>query len=146
MTEKSDQSQWDLEQFDTDSVDEYLSRNQPEGVELSFTDLVVHLGKGEGKQAAEKIGAAVRQALVSQVGTGSRMLGQVVLLGVLGAVFSGFAGIFPSGQLSETGFFVTYLTLFTCLSASFFQSIQIASGVLNHLLEFMKALPAFFYP
>ena len=50
--EKSDQSQWDLEQFDTDSVDEYLSRNQPEGVELSFTDLVVHLGKGEGKQAA----------------------------------------------------------------------------------------------
>ena len=57
--EKSDQSQWDLEQFDTDSVDEYLSRNQPEGVELSFTDLVVHLGKGEGKQAAEKIGAAV---------------------------------------------------------------------------------------
>lgn len=143
--EKSDQSQCDLEQFDTDSVDEYLSRNQPEGVELSFTDLVVHLGKGEGKQAAEKIGAAVRQALVSQVGTGSRMLGQVVLLGVLGAVFSGFAGIFPSGQLSETGFFVTYLTLFTCLSASFFQSIQIASGVLNHLLEFMKALlPSFF--
>ncbi|MFR1832189.1 MAG: stage III sporulation protein AE [Lachnospiraceae bacterium] len=137
--------QWDLEQFDVETVDEYLGQNQPEGMELSFQDLVVHIGKGEFKEAAKKIGTAVKDALVSRVGAGSRLLGQVVLLGLFGALFSGFSGIFSNGQISETGFFVTYLMLFTCLSAGFFQSIQIAEKVFRHLLDFMRALlPSFF--
>lgn len=137
--------QWDLEQFDVETVDEYLGQNQPEGMELSFQDLVVHIGKGEFKEAAKKIGTAVKDALVSRVGAGSRLLGQIVLLGLFGALFSGFSGIFSNGQISETGFFVTYLMLFTCLSAGFFQSIQIAEKVFRHLLDFMRALlPSFF--
>lgn len=137
--------QWDLEQFDVETVDEYLGQNQPEGMELSFQDLIIHIGKGEFKAAAEEIGTAVKDALVSRVGAGSRMLGQVVLLGLFGALFSGFSGIFSNGQISETGFFVTYLMLFTCLSAGFFQSIQIAEKVFGHLLDFMRALlPSFF--
>ncbi len=137
--------QWDLEQFDVETVDEYLGQNQPEGMELSFQDLVVHIGKGEFKEVAKKIGTAVKDALVSRVGAGSRLLGQVVLLGLFGALFSGFSGIFSNGQISETGFFVTYLMLFTCLSAGFFQSIQIAEKVFQHLLDFMRALlPSFF--
>lgn len=137
--------QWDLEQFDVETVDEYLGQNQPEGMELSFQDLVVHIGKGEFKEAAKKIGTAVKDALVSRVGAGSRLLGQVVLLGLFGALFSGFSGIFSNGQISETGFFVTYLMLFTCLSAGFFQSIQISEKVFRHLLDFMRALlPSFF--
>ena len=66
-------------------------------------------------------------------------------MGLFGALFSGFSGIFSNGQISETGFFVTYLMLFTCLSAGFFQSIQIAEKVFRHLLDFMRALlPSFF--
>ena len=135
----------DFSQLDLESVEEYLDGNQPEGIQISFQELATHLVKGEFYQAAEKIGSAVKTALISQVSQGSRMLGQVVMLGLFGAVFSGFSGIFSSGQISETGFFVTYLLLFTCLAAGFFQSIQIASGVLTHLMEFMKALlPSFF--
>lgn len=135
----------DFSQLDLESVEEYLGRNQPEGIRISFLDLMGHLVKGEFYEAAEAIGSAVKTALVSQVSEGGRLLGQVVLLGLFGALFSGFSGMFSSGQISETGFFITYLLLFACLAAGFFQSIQIASGVLTRLLEFMKALlPSFF--
>ena len=117
--------QWDLEQFDVETVDEYLGQNQPEGMELSFQDLVVHIGKGEFKEAAKRIGTAVKDALVSRVGAGSRLLGQVVLLGLFGALFSGFSGIFSNGQISETGFFVTYLMLFTACQLDFFRAFRL---------------------
>ena len=144
-SQKEDPAPLDFSQFNLDSIDEYLGQNQPEGIELSFTSLAASIARGQFGQAAEEIGQAVRKSLFSQVEAGGRLLGLVVLLGIVGALFSGFSGIFSSGQISETGFFVTYLLLFTCLAAGFFQSIQIASGVLEHLMEFMKALlPSFF--
>ena len=142
---KEDPASLDFSQFNMESIDEYLGKNQPEGIELSFTSLAASIAKGQFGQAAKEIGQAVRKALFSQVEEGGRLLGQVVLLGIVGALFSGFSGIISSSQISETGFFVTYLLLFTCLAAGFFQSIQIASGVLEHLMEFMRALlPSFF--
>ncbi len=72
-------------------------------------------------------------------------MGQIIILGIIGAVFSNFSNVFTGSQISETGFFVTYLLLFTYLAASFFTSITIAGSVVNQILGFMKALmPAYF--
>ena len=138
-------SEPEIEEFGLEEIEEYLGQNQPEGIRLSFTELAKDILAGDFKQAGIKVGTAVRDGLVSEVGQGSRLLIQVMLLGLVGAVFSGFSGVFSGSQISETGFFVTYLLLFTCLAAGFYQSLKIASDVLNHLLNFMKVLlPAFF--
>lgn len=138
-------SEPEIEEFGLEEIEEYLGQNQPEGIRLSFTELAKDILAGDFKQAGIKVGTAVRDGLVSEVGQGSRLLIQVMLLGLVGAVFSGFSGAFSGSQISETGFFVTYLLLFTCLAAGFYQSLKIASDVLNHLLNFMKVLlPAFF--
>ena len=135
----------DLEDFGLEEIEEYLGGNRPEGIELSFGQLVRDIIGGNFKEAAKQMGTAVKDALISNVSQGGKLLGQVVLLGLAGAVFSGFSGMFSQGQISETGFFVTYLLLFACLGAGFSQSVQIAAGVLEHLLNFMKVLlPAFF--
>lgn len=73
------------------------------------------------------------------------MLFQVAAIGLIGAVFSNVSSIFKGTQISDTGFFVTYLLLFTCLAASFAASLLVASEVLEKILEFMKLLmPAYF--
>ena len=70
---------------------------------------------------------------------------QVVMIGIVGAVFSNFSSIFRGSHISETGFFVTYLLLFTCLAASFFASLQIAAKVLEQIFSFLRVLmPAYF--
>ncbi|MCB7059919.1 stage III sporulation protein AE, partial [Eggerthella lenta] len=55
------------------------------------------------------------------------------------------SSVFKGGQISDTGFFVTYLLLFTCLAASFSASLQVAAQVMEQILEFMKLLMPAYY-
>ena len=73
------------------------------------------------------------------------MLFQVAAIGLIGAVFTNVSSVFKGGQISDTGFFVTYLLLFTCLAASFSASLQVAAQVMEQILEFMKLLMPAYY-
>lgn len=73
------------------------------------------------------------------------MVGQLLALGLLGAVFANFSEIFSGGQMAQTGFFITYLLAFAVLASSFFDSVAIAGQVLEKQILFMRALlPAYF--
>lgn len=72
-------------------------------------------------------------------------MGQILALGILGAVFTNFSDIFSGSQISDTGFYVTYLLLFTMLLAGISQSIQVAADTVEEILTFMKVLmPSYF--
>lgn len=112
---------------------------------FSFWDLMQELLKGNLTGILGQAGAGLRNTLLSEVEKGGQMLLQVALIGMIGAVFSNVSSIFKGGQISDTGFFVTYLLLFTCLAAGVAASIQIATRVLSQILEFMRLLmPAYF--
>lgn len=112
---------------------------------FSFWDLMRELVKGNLTGILSQAGAGLRNTLFTEVDKGGQMLLQVALIGIVGAVFSNVSSIFKGGQISDTGFFVTYLLLFTCLAAGFAASLQVASQVISQILEFMKLLmPAYF--
>ena len=70
---------------------------------------------------------------------------EILILSLCGAACSGFFGIFGSGQLSETGFYVICICVQTFLAAGFFSSIRIAEETTGEILGFMKVmLPAYF--
>ena len=52
---------------------------------------------------------------------------------------------FKHQQVSETGYYVTYLLLFGLLISSLANASQIASDVIGQILEFMKALVPAYY-
>lgn len=124
-------------------IDRFL---QTEGAsEVSFSELVKHLMNGEGKAAGRMILDGLRQSLFQEISHGGRMAGQLLALGLIGAVFANFSDVFSGSQISETGFFMTYLLAFTVLAASFFDSIAIAAAVLERQVSFMKVLlPSYF--
>lgn len=112
---------------------------------FSFWDLMKELVKGNLKGILGQAGAGIRNTLFSEVDRGGHMLFQVAAIGIIGAVFSNVSSVFKGGQISDTGFFVTYLLLFTCLAASFAASLQVAARVLEQILQFMRLLmPAYF--
>lgn len=112
---------------------------------FSFWELMRELVRGNLTGILEQVGAGIRNTLFSEVEKGGQMLVQAALIGIAGAVFSNVSSIFKGGQISDTGFFVTYLLLFTCLAAGFAASLQVASDVLSQILEFMRLLmPAYF--
>lgn len=115
------------------------------GQGISFTELVKKLMAGEGKEAGRMLLDAAKQALFKEVSNGGHMAGQLLALGMIGAVFASFSEIFSGSQISETGFFMTYLMAFTVLAASFFESTRIAMEVLKQQVMFMKVLlPSYF--
>lgn len=135
----------DLEQYDLTEIQDYINSQGTSGWNLSFKQMMKDIMAGRLGDVMGQIGEGLRDALFSEVRNNGHMMGQIIILGIIGAVFANFSNVFAGSQISETGFFVTYLLLFTYLAASFFTSITIAGNVVNQILGFMKALmPAYF--
>lgn len=135
-----------LEDFQTEEIDEFLSGlSGTYGETISFRGIMEELLAGNLDQATEDGAKAVGEALFSEVRTNAALMGQIVALALVGAVFSSFSEIFGAGHLSETGFYVIYLCIMAFLAASFYASIQVAEEVAGDILEFMRLmLPAYF--
>lgn len=130
-----------LQQF----LDEVMGQQDSSMGNFSFWGLMKELVKGNLKGILGQAGAGIKNTLFSEVDKGGHMLFQVAAIGIIGAVFSNVSSVFKGGQISDTGFFVTYLLLFTCLAASFAASLEIAAQVLEQILQFMRLLmPAYF--
>ncbi|MDF2888948.1 MAG: Sporulation stage protein [Lacrimispora sp.] len=136
----------DLDQYDLTDIQKFLDqRNKNQGLNLSFTDLMKSLMDGKLNDVLSQTGKALKNMLMGEIESSGHMMGQILVLGIIGAVFSNFSSVFTGSQISETGFFVTYLLLFTYLAASFFTSITIVSSVVEQILGFMRVLmPAYF--
>lgn len=142
----------DLEQVIPDGLDDwsdldrFLKRETGgAGEDMTFSGLMKELLAGNGKAAGGMILSAFKDALLREISRGGQMAGQLLALGLIGAVFANFSDIFSSSQISETGFFMTYLLAFTILAAGFADSVVIAKEVLEKQMEFLKVLiPAYF--
>ncbi len=145
-TGESVNGELDLDQYDLSDIQNFLDRMKgKQGMNLSFKELMKDLMDGKLNEVMGQAGKALKDMLMAEVSSSGHMMGQIIVLGIIGAVFTNFSSVFTGSQISETGFFVTYLLLFTYLAASFFTSVTIAGDVVGQILDFMKALlPAYF--
>ena len=112
---------------------------------LSFREILSMLLSGNYQSAVRMLMDFCRTALFREISENGRWMGQVILLGILGAVFASFSSLFADSQVSEMGFYVTYLLIFTLLAASFLNGVRITRTLLEQLFEFVRVLvPAFF--
>ena len=115
------------------------------GQAITFSDLMEELLDGDAKGVGSLLVQAAKQALFREIASGSHMAGQLLALGMIGALFAGFSDIFSGGGISEAGFFMTYLAAFSVMAVSFLESAAIAGEVLEKQIAFMKVLiPSYF--
>lgn len=135
-----------VDEEDWESLDRFLQQESEQtGVTVTFSELMRELVDGNGRQAGKLILDSLQNTLLREISHGGRMAGQLLALGMIGAIFAGFSDIFSGGQISEAGFFLTYLMAFTVMAATFFDSVAIAGEVLQKQIDFMKVLmPSYF--
>ncbi|MCI8957626.1 MAG: sporulation protein [Lachnospiraceae bacterium] len=121
-------------------IDQFLLGQQTAGEPVTFTDLVSALAEGRGKEAGQVLLALLEATLIREIRSGGRMAGQLLALGIMGAVFTSFSGVFQSSQVSETGFFLTYLLVAAVLAAAVLDGVMITKQVLERQVEFMRVL------
>lgn len=141
-----EESYYDGMEEEWKELDRFLEEElEVEGEDIRFSGVVKDLMRGHTESIGKWIITALRTVLFRETLHGSRLAGQLLALGMVGAVFTGFSDLFSGGQISETGFFLTYLMAFCVMAASFFESIAITCEVLERQVAFMKALmPSYF--
>ncbi len=133
-----------MEEFDFSGIEEFL-RGREAGAGLGFREIMNLLMEGELGTLWGRIADVLKEKLFSELSVGGKLTGQILALGILGAVFTNFSDVFNGNQISEAGFYVTYLLLFTMLTAGIGQSIQVAADTVDTILQFMKVLmPSYF--
>lgn len=133
-------------EFDFHAIQDFLDQQTDEGQEpITFHSLLKQLLNGDFMGVLKRCLTSVEESLLGEIQRNGVWMGQVMLLGLIGAVFANFSGIFSGSQISETGFYVTYLLMFTFLASSFFTGVSITKEVLGNIVEFMRALvPTYF--
>ncbi len=131
--------------IDYSEIQEVVGDVLGEGNEFDFQDYVGKLMNGEElfsiTALADKLIEAVRGELKANLGT----FGSLITIALLAALFTNMSAAFRNSQVSETGYYVTYLLLFGLLIGSFITASRIASMALSNVLDFMRALaPAYF--
>ena len=133
-----------LDDFDFSDVNRFLQKENGEP-SLTMEGVMADLMEGDLGGLCRRMANALKQSLFSEISIGSRLIGQVLALGLVGAVFTNFSTVFQGSEISETGFFITYLLLFTFLAASMMESMALTAGVVEDVLEFMGILmPSYF--
>lgn len=134
----------DIPDLGLEEIQAFLDRQYGKG-NFSFSQLMGNLVQGNFAEMGSYLFSTFWESFLKEMQDSIRFLGEAAALGLLGAVFAQAAAVFPDSRISEIGFFITYLLIFTCLTASFFTSVQTAAGVVENALDLMKVLlPSFF--
>ena len=133
-----------LSEFDFDEIERSLREMFPEE-KVKFSDVVTSFISGEPDEA----GGLILDFLSDQVSYEFRYnrhnLVYILLITLVAAVFTNFAGAFQNRQISEISFYILYMLLITLCLASFQAAMQGIEGRLDTLLDFMRVLcPAYF--
>ena len=125
---------------DLSAIEQFLGQKESLKTGFSFEELVKALMAGNGSRVGQLIVKGLYEALLGEISHGSRLAGELLALGLIGAIFANFSNVFSGSQISETGFFMTYLLVFTVLAAAFSDSMAITKDVLMSQTEFIKEI------
>lgn len=134
-----------LTEIPMEEIDELLSDELLNGKQEGFADMVKKMLSGGEAFSAQNWLKNLKDYIKTDVLWNKSLIASF-FTGILScAVFTSFTRVFSNKSLSETGFFVAYLVLFSVLSLMYNEAAALANQVMSALFKFMEVLlPAFF--
>ena len=132
------------EEFDFKEIEKSLSELFPKE-KISFEEVVFSFLSGEPGEMLELLTGYIRDEIAYEFLYSKKTLVYIILIAVMAAVFSNFAGAFQSRQISGMSFYVVYMLLITLCLMSFRTAVYGISEKLESLTTFMRVLcPGYF--
>lgn len=128
------------EQYDYSEIQEVIDDVMGGKNEFDFNDYINKLVNGKEpfsvKSIINHLIRSVKGELKANIGT----FGSLLTIALIAALFTNLSMAFKNNQVSETGYYVTYLLLFGLLITSFITASKIAQTTIGSILDFMRAL------
>lgn len=126
--------------LDYGQIQEAMDEMLPESVDISFSELVGRLVSGDVQGVVENLKDYLLDQLFYEIKSNKAMLVQMLGIVFISAVFTNFSMAFSKTFVAETGFYLTYMVLFSLLLTSFMTAGQMAAELMGNMLKFMSAL------
>ena len=123
----------DISDYDFSDIQEIL--DEEEGID--FEETVKQLMKGEGGTG---IGELIVNTAFYELQKEKDVIIKVLLIGLAAAMFSNISGAVLNGKISETGFYITYLSLVLALTAGYGVIASMVTKTMELLTELMGAI------
>lgn len=128
---------------DTGQLQQVMDEALPESID--FTDLAKDFLAGDFSGLLEKAKTVIFSELTKEIETNKTAVLRIIIVAVMGALFTNIAATMKNGQISDTGFYVIYLLMISILTAAFGEAVMVLKDAMETLLAFMTALcPIFF--
>ena len=133
------------ENIDYSDIQDVIDDMMAYGNEFDFGAYVEGLMNGEKRFSITDIGLQLIQSIKGEIKANIGTFGRLISIALIAALFTNISMAFKNSQVSETGYYVTYLLLFGLLVSTFVTASKIAAAAIESILEFMKVLvPAYF--
>lgn len=107
---------------------------------FDFNDYVNRLVSGKETFSISAISSKLLEAVSEEITANVGTFSNLITIALIAALFTNLSMAFKNSQVSETGYYITYLLLFGLLISSFITASGIASATIRAILNFMRAL------
>lgn len=115
------------------------------GNEFDFGHYVERLINGEVKFSLTDIGLSLIESIKGEIKANLGVFGRLISIALVAALFSNLSMALKNSQVSETGYYITYLLLFGVIVSTFIAASEVAVNTIYSILEFIRVLaPAYF--
>lgn len=140
---KAEENDWQekmTDQLSLEEVEEVLEEMGESAPEFSFREYVRDIMQGKAELSLDGITSQFKEELQKQWQDAKGKILRTILFGVASGAFLLFSRRAYQRQMGETGFLVIYYLTMIMLMSEFYTISDVAMEVLQHVLDFMKAL------
>lgn len=134
----------DIDSYNFDDLQKILDTDLG-NKDMKFVDVIKGIISGDSENVFKNLFGNLKDSILAEITYNKDALVRVIIIAILAAFLTSLSAIVTNNQISETGFFITYMLLITILLAAFTVITNVASTVISQLLDFMRALiPSYF--
>lgn len=108
--------------------------------DIDIEEIFSLLSQGKTKEVGKKLITGVKNILFGEIGKQKEILVSLFFLLLIAGIFQTLTQSFQNGLTSQTGFYVTYLLIFSLSFSAFYASCQVVLTVLEQMIGFMKVV------
>ena len=137
--EYAEEYEEELSEYDFTDMDKVL-----EDEAIDFKQLVLRLAQGDSDGIFYEIFTMIMDRLFGDILYNRSVLVKIIFIAIISALFTNMSVIIKKSEMSETGFYVTYMLMVTILTGGFIVMSDMVRESVSRFITFMDALvPAF---
>ncbi len=139
-TDENEDIEEELGNYDFDGIQNVL-----ENEDIDFKDMVKRLATGQSEGVFSELVKGIFSKLFGDISYNKSVVIKIIVIAIISSLFTNMSIVLKKTEMSQTGFYVTYMLLITVLMGGFVVVSGVASDTLKAVIAFMDVLvPAFF--